>query len=218
MLSTALKPKVGLIFKTPVGKEQLFRITKVEKGATREEVKIYIRRADASGRVEPYGRGPRYVYSGTRWDERSGLYEVVGQGTLKTAQAGPEFTPAEAKALYERAHEAGMAAGEASIPEPMIVVQRANPFDDNSPIVRQYEPVMDGPCGFAWIKVRPGNGSFARWLKRAGKVRGAAYHGGVDIWVGQFNQSATRKEAYASAFAAVLREAGIQAYADSRLD
>ena len=45
-----------------------------------------------------------------------------------------------------------------------------------------------------------------------------AYPTGLHFWVGLFNQSMTRKEAYASAFAKVLNEAGIQAYADSRMD
>ena len=40
----------------------------------------------------------------------------------------------------------------------------------------------------------------------------------VEIWVGEFNQSVTRKEAYAQAFAEVLREAGVTAYASSRKD
>lgn len=119
-------------------------------------------------------------------------------------------------ALYQRAHEAGMAAGEAARPRPMVVVQRENPLDDSSPIVKQYEPVMDGVCGFAWIKVRPANSSFGRWLRSRG--HSLAYQGGVSIWVRGFGQSYERKMAYAHAFAQVLEEAGIKAYAEGRLD
>lgn len=74
------------------------------------------------------------------------------------------------------------------------------------------------PCGFAWIKVRPANSPFANWLKKNGHVRGVAYHGGVDIWVHEFGQSMQRKEAFAHAFAEVIYNAGIKAYAQSRID
>jgi hypothetical protein len=72
-------------------------------------------------------------------------------------------------------------------------------------------------CGFAWVNVRPGTSSFARWLKRADLAR-RAYHGGLDIWVRQFNQSHERKVAYARAYADVLQDAGVTAYAGDRLD
>src|SRR5437763_1741627 len=71
--------------------------------------------------------------------------------------------------------------------------------------------------GFAWVVVRPGNGHFARWARKYGKGR-AGYGGGLHIWVREFNQSITRKEAYAIAFAEILREAGVRAFSDSRLD
>jgi hypothetical protein len=119
--------------------------------------------------------------------------------------------------LFAKAHEAGMKAAEKVQVVPMHVVQRANPFDDNSPIVKSYAPVEGGVCGFAWVTVSPGNSSFALWLKKTHRGRNA-YQGGVQIWVSDFGQSMTRKEAYASAFAAVLRETGLKAYAGSRMD
>ncbi len=99
----------------------------------------------------------------------------------------------------------------------MHVVQRANPFDDSSPVVHRYAPVMDGVCGFAWVTIRPGTSSFARWVSKTGRGR-KGYYGGIQIWVSGFGQSMTRKEAYADAFAAVLREAGVSASAGSRMD
>ena len=79
-----------------------------------------------------------------------------------------------------------------------------------------YEP--EGMCGFAWVKIRPGNSSFAKWLVK-NKLARSAYGGGVDIWISGFNQSVERKEACARAMAEVLRnELGVNAYADSRLD
>jgi hypothetical protein len=118
---------------------------------------------------------------------------------------------------YNKAAVAGKAAGEYAVPEPMIVVQHADPTNDRSAPVKAWH-VPDGPCGFAWVNVRPGNSSFARWLVK-NKLARPAYHGGVDIWISAFNQSVTRKEACANAMAEVLRtELGVRAYAGSRLD
>jgi hypothetical protein len=118
-------------------------------------------------------------------------------------------------ALRERAHEAGLAAGLAARPTPMIVVQHENPFDDTSPIVKQYEPIMDGVCGFAWVNVK-GNTAFGRYLRTQGYT--PAYGGGYNIRCREFGQSYERKYAYAAAYAGVLKEAGIAAYPEGRLD
>lgn len=137
--------------------------------------------------------------------------DPVSSGAVK-------LTDAQCQALWDKAHTAGLAAGESCIPEPMYVVQRANPLDDNSPIVKRYAPVMDGVCGFAWITVFPGTSSFARWARKTKGAR-AAYKGGTRVkWVGEFDQSFERKSAYAHAFAEVLREGGVKAFSDSRLD
>lgn len=122
------------------------------------------------------------------------------------------------RALYHKAHDAGNAAAAACVPVPMHVVGRANPLDDSSPIVKRYAPVMDGVCGFAWINVKPGNSAFAKFLKAEGLARSDSYEGGVCVWVGAFNQSLSRKEAYAHAFANVLSNEGIRAYSMSRMD
>lgn len=134
-----------------------------------------------------------------------------------SASLAPKFSKAEADALFARAHAAGQAAGDAHRPVPMHVVQRENPFDDSSPIVKAYEPVMDGVCGFAWIRVMPGGSSFGRYLRKE-RDCSAAYGGGVSVWVRGFGQSYERKMAYAQAFAGVLQEAGVKAYAEGRLD
>ncbi len=119
--------------------------------------------------------------------------------------------------IYQTAHAAGMAAGEAVTPEPMFVVERENAFDDNSPIVKEYAPVMDGMSGFATVTIRPGTSAFAKFLRKIG-VSHKAYYGGEEMFVHVFGQSVERKFAYAVAFAAVLKESGITAYAASRLD
>lgn len=116
--------------------------------------------------------------------------------------------------LFIKARNAGLAAGEAAAPTPMHVVQRDVRTGE---IVKRYAPVMDGVCGFAWVKVVPGTSSFARWLKRNGHAS-PSYSGGVDYWVREYGQSMERKAAFAQAFAKVLVEAGIQAYGQSRMD
>lgn len=119
--------------------------------------------------------------------------------------------------VFGAAHAAGMKAAAEVVPVPMHVVERANPLDDTSPVVKRYAPVLDGVCGFAWIVITPGTSVAARYAK---KYLGARKHygGGVSIWVSAYDQSMTRKSAYASAFAKVLVEAGISAYAGERMD
>lgn len=122
----------------------------------------------------------------------------------------------EMRTLLNRAHEAGTAAGSALSVAPMVVQQHADMMDDKSPVVQQWE-VEGGPCGFAWVSL----------FKVLGKKRALAmekgfsvdhYAGGLRLSVMQFGQSMAKKEAYAEAYAAVLREAGFSAYAGSRMD
>lgn len=107
--------------------------------------------------------------------------------------------------VWREAVDLGHKAGVAIVPRPMTI--------------RGYEPVLDGVCGFAWVKVRPANSRFANWLKKVGIVSGPAYNGGVDIWISDHNQSYERKLAHAEALAEHLRsELGIDAKAHGRLD
>jgi hypothetical protein len=122
----------------------------------------------------------------------------------------------ELSSLFARADAAGKQAAATVQVRPMVVQQHASPIDDSSPVVQQWV-VDDGVCGFAWVVITPGNCTAARYAK---EHWGASkhYYGGVSIWISDYNQSMTRKEAYARAFAKVLQEAGIKAYAGSRLD
>lgn len=139
---------------------------------------------------------------------------------LKTA------SPIELTELLRSAHLAGMAAGRAASPPTMIVRRHANPLDDNSPVLESYA-IPDGPCGFAWVTIKPANSRLAKAMERyfaggkngGGNARRDSYEGGMMLWVWEFNQSMVRKEAYARAFANVLREAGAErVYAGSRID
>jgi hypothetical protein len=114
------------------------------------------------------------------------------------------------EALWTRADEAGCAAAEATVPEPMIVHDVLTGHT--------YAPIDSGVCGFAWVSIRPGNSSFAIWAKKTGRCTTDHYAGGVRLWVGDYGQSYERKYAYARAFADTLRDAGIKAYTSGRLD
>ena len=120
----------------------------------------------------------------------------------------------QAQDLYTQARAAGLAAAQAAQVTPMIIQQHKNMLDDNSPVVKQYF-VSDGVCGFASVIVR--NIKFANQLKKLGIGR-KNYGTGWNISVQDFNQSLQRKESYAYAFAKVLRDAGIDATVDSRMD
>lgn len=115
--------------------------------------------------------------------------------------------------LIGKAHEAGLDAGFACRPTPMIVTDEVR---------KQSWRVDGGACGFAWITFK-GNTTFGRWASKAtglpcGRI-GDGYPTGKQVWVSEFGQSVDRKEAYARAFAKVLRDGGVtDAYAGSRLD
>lgn len=78
--------------------------------------------------------------------------------------------------------------------------------------------IMSYPCGFAWVRVKPANSTFAKWLVSNNYAMKDSYQGGVLIWVYDYNQSADHKEAHACAMANVFEEFGIKCSAGSRLD
>lgn len=139
--------------------------------------------------------------------------EMIKEQNAEKAEREARF-----EKIYAEAIDAGMEAAVNCVPEPMYVVEHAIPFDDNSPIVKEYAPVMEGVCGFGWINIKPGNSAFANFLKKRGLARSDSYYGGVTIWVSAFGTSYERKMAYANAFAKVLRKHEIKAYAMGKVD
>lgn len=113
--------------------------------------------------------------------------------------------------IWAEAWSAGVMAGLACRPTPMIVGQQVNKF------LHIVDVVDDGMCGFGWVKIRPANGKMARWLK-AQKIGHKAYNGGWDVSVHEFGQSWERKSAAAQAAAMVLRKRGIDATSHNRID
>jgi hypothetical protein len=73
-------------------------------------------------------------------------------------------------------------------------------------------------CGFAWVEFS-GNTKFARALKKAG-IAGKAYPKGMQVWNpgGNGTQSMDIKEVAARAYASVLCQHGVDAWARSRAD
>jgi hypothetical protein len=122
---------------------------------------------------------------------------------------------AQFEKIHAQAHAAGMAALAAVSPVPMVVVEAGVLSGAPLPGAKQYY-VEGGVCGFAWVSFA-GNIPFGRWAKKAG-IASSGYPKGLQVWVGEGGQSMERKEAYASAYAMVLRQHGIAAYANSRMD
>ena len=121
--------------------------------------------------------------------------------------------------IYDACDVAGKANVEGFTPDTMIVQQHENMADDNSSVVKEYV-VPDGPCGFAWVNIKPGNNAFCRWLKANDLGRTDSYYGGVTVWVSDYNQSMQKKEKYADGFVNKLKELmpNLKAYSMSRMD
>ena len=129
------------------------------------------------------------------------------------------LTKTAIKKLIKQAEAAGLVAGNAATPVGMVVGTPTTPLGNDIDYNKPVYNVPEGPCGFAWIDVYPGNSRLANVLKAAGKARKNYGRGGVSVWVREFGQSMARKEAYAGAYAKTLRDAGFdKVYAGSRMD
>ena len=120
--------------------------------------------------------------------------------------------------IFDEAMEAGRQAAAKITPTPMIVGSPSTPFGNDIDLTKKVYYVPSGVCGFAWISVKPGNSSFARWLKAKNLGRTDSYAGGVSIWISEYNQSMELKMAHAGAMANILTKYGIKAYPNSRMD
>lgn len=123
------------------------------------------------------------------------------------------------QAIHNECHEAGMIAGANLRTTPMLVGEATSVFSNEIDYSKPTYVVDDGPCGFAWVTIYPGNCRLANQYKKLGLAK-PAYGGGVQLWINEFGQSVDRKYAYAQAYAAKLRElTGVERiYPGSRLD
>ena len=92
-------------------------------------------------------------------------------------------------AIYELAEQAGNNAISTLVPTPIVV----------DGVV-----YMEGNCGGAYVAVKDARRGFAKWLKNSGKGR-KCYPTGYAVYAPAIDQSAERAEAFAKAFASVLR-------------
>jgi hypothetical protein len=205
-------------------------------------IRAYDPLAYRQGRWHIRGEGDRATLCGQaittrRTQEREGLadYEVCRRCRAKAA--GPAATPKMGvhamKALLARAAEAAIAAHYAAQPTPMLVGEPVNLMasltggdDGGFRKDRPIDYVAEGVCGFAYVYVRPANSRLANYLRKQGMGRTDDYHGGLLVRLWQvcgnddlrYCQSYARNCASAQAFAAVLREAGIDATVQTRVD
>lgn len=136
----------------------------------------------------------------------------VSQGVVVSVPV--ELSPLK---IYQEACAAGIAAGNACKPIPMAVGTPTTFLGSQLDLSKPVEIVEGGVCGFAWITIKPARGKFVSWCKE-NKLGSTSSMGGFTIWVSEFGQSMARKEEYARAFAKVLNNYGVNAYADSRID
>lgn len=120
--------------------------------------------------------------------------------------------------ILSEAHRAGVYHGLDLKPTPMVVEDHVNVLDDNSDVKHAYY-VPSGVCGFAYIITNEhGNSKFVKYLKSIGEGNKYYYGGYYVKWVREFGQSLEKKEAYARAYAGVLKTYGIDVYINSRMD
>jgi hypothetical protein len=151
--------------------------------------------------------------------------ELRAKGATGAGNGKPKSSAAEHRALFERAVAAAEIAAAETTPTPMLVGDPKNMmaslmgddggFREDRPIYK----VASGACGYAWVNVKPGTSSFAKWLVKNGHGYSDSYYGGVSVQMRQGGQSYEIKCAAASAFAKVLRDAGMdRCYSYNRLD
>ena len=110
--------------------------------------------------------------------------------------------------LTEAATLAGQVAADLVTPAPIHV---------SDPRTGQSWTGRGGVCGYACVVIRPGNCSYAHWAKKNLGAR-RAYYGGVSFSVLGSTQSYEKRNAYATAFAEILRNVNIDAMADGSID
>lgn len=122
----------------------------------------------------------------------------------------------EFQELWDKAWAAGVEAATALTPVPMTLgtaIGFSREIDPSKPVY--YEP--EGVCGFAEVRIKPATSKFAKWLMANDHAK-KSHQGGIYVWISDYNQSMQRKEAHAYAMADVLKAAGINCWAQSRMD
>jgi spermidine/putrescine-binding protein len=158
------------------------------------------------------------------YDEASKLLAEANEKNGYVGKEKKDKKVNQALQIHNDAVKAGLEALNKCTPTPMVVQEHTNMLDDSSPVAKEWF-VEGGVCGFAWIQFKantPENRAFLTGLKQSDLVgKGLwdkAYGGGYSYWVSEGGQSLERKIAFAGAFSQVLRDNGIKAYAQNRID
>ena len=120
--------------------------------------------------------------------------------------------------IWSLANKAANKAGSEVTPTPMRIGLTVG--FGNQIVPGTEETINEGVCGFASLKLK-GRGKFAFWLKENGYARKGVY-GGLHVpsysLYDNNTQSYERKVEAMGAASTVLREYGISAFVESRLD
>jgi hypothetical protein len=134
-------------------------------------------------------------------------------------------TTVKTKSAYDilvEASESAEQAVKACTPRPIIVgeaIGLSNEIDESKPTYF----VEGGVCGFASVVIKPARGAIVAELKKRG-IGSAHYGGGYSFSSWQLAPSIRRDQSYERAVAAakgaveVLKNYGVNAYVDSRID
>lgn len=114
------------------------------------------------------------------------------------------------KMIFGEACVAALDAFDNCRPTPMVVGQST--LFSNEIIPGTEEVVPDGPCGFAWIKIKPARGPFIKFLKENNIGGRDEYEGGYRISFHDIcptrsgSQSMMKKEAGTRAFVQTIKK------------
>jgi hypothetical protein len=187
-----------IIYMTPRQSFELYAICKVDIRNLRLTI------GEASGFITRAQNDPVTVKN-----------ELIALGGVDKSNGKTPTVKIDYQKIFNEAHAAGLTAGNACRPTPMVVQNHANPLDDTSPVTKSYF-VPSGVCGFASSVIK-GNNGFVKWL-RENKIGYKNYYGGWAVPCHDFNQSMECKESYCAAFSNVVSKYGFDAYMTSRMD
>lgn len=138
------------------------------------------------------------------------------------------MTPTKAntgfETLWAEASEKATEAWIGAEPTPILVYTPKGLFDDTPDTEKPMYVHSEGLCGFAWLVVKDGRTSFARWLAKNDIGSQSAYYGGRIIHPSDMvnadrkSQSHERKCQAMFVAAKVFRDAGINVEVIERLD
>jgi hypothetical protein len=132
-------------------------------------------------------------------------------------------TAIQAGTIWAEMQAYGEAAAQMTVPTPMIVGEATSIFGKEIDYSKPTYYIPSGVCGFAGVVIKPARGPVVTFLKKLG-IGYKHYYGGWYIASWYIAPSTRSSQSYeiacavAKAAVAVLREYGITAYVESRMD